>query len=78
MLKDIQDKLIKLRNKIKDLGAILNIETKRKKARELEEISSRPDLWQDRQKAQTVLSELKELERQISLWEGLRSKSDDL
>jgi len=78
MLTDVKEKLIELKEKVTSLGDLLNLKDKRKRIGELEQESSKPDLWQDRGKAQKILSELKELERIVGEWEGLRSQCEDL
>ncbi len=78
MLSELKDKLIHLKEKINNLGALLRIEDKRKRVGELELESSKPDLWQNREKAQKILSELKGLEKIIGEWEGIRSQCEDL
>jgi len=78
MLNEIKDKLKALNEKVKDLGDLLKVEDKKKRIGVLEEESSKPDLWQDRNKAQKTLSELKGLEKIVGEWESLRAKSEDL
>ena len=77
MLTELKDKLIKLNEKVQGLGGLLKLPEKRKRIGELGEESSKPDLWQNREAAQKTLSELKYLEKIVSLWEGLRAQCED-
>ena len=78
MLLDLKNDLIKLREKIGDLKSLLSLDNKRNRLAELQSASADPDLWQDRSGAQKILRELKIIEDEISLWESLRTKAEDL
>lgn len=78
MLSESKDKLTELKAKVKELGKLLKLEDKRKRIGELEQESSKPDLWQNKDKAQRTLSELKGLEKIVTMWEALRDQTDDL
>ena len=46
--------------------------------RELERQTEQPDLWQDRERAERVLTRLKGLKRRYEPWQKLRAEADDL
>ena len=46
--------------------------------RELERQTEQPDLWQDRERAERVLTRLKGLKRRYEPWQKLRAEAADL
>ena len=46
--------------------------------RELERQTEEPDLWQDRERAESVLTRLKSLKRRYEPWQRLRAEAVDL
>jgi len=78
MMHEIKNKLKTIQEKIAQLDRLLDIEAKRKRVGELQVESGKPDLWQDRNKAQAVLRELKGTEGELKLWENLRSRCEDM
>ncbi len=61
-----------------DLQRYLNIEAKRKEIQRLEEQAASPDFWNDRDRAQQVMSELSALRKQVEEYEKLAQRIQDV
>ncbi|PYU29373.1 MAG: peptide chain release factor 2, partial [Acidobacteria bacterium] len=59
-------------------GAIFDVPRHRKLLAELEAVSSKPDFWQDQEKAQQVLQQRKSAESRVSADEKLSRISSDI
>ncbi len=57
---------------------IFEVDVKKEKISELKKLSEAPDFWNDQQKAQSVLQEIKSLENWVNLWEDLNSRYTNL
>ena len=62
---------------LRNIEAVLDLETMRKEQRELERDASVPNLWDDPARAQQVTSRLSYVQGEISKLERLRSRLDD-
>ncbi|TMB96646.1 MAG: peptide chain release factor 2 [Chloroflexi bacterium] len=60
------------------MAVFLDLPRVRKELAELEAQSSRPDLWNDRQRAQHVLKRLGLLRTRVERWDGFTKRADDL
>lgn len=74
----MHEQIKELKEKIEKLGSFLKIEEKRAKVAELQKLSSVADFWQDSNNAKKIMQEMKNLEKEINDWEGLRSETEDL
>ncbi len=54
-------------------GGIFDIESLKSKMKDLEEKTSDPSLWDDRKKAEGILSELKRIKKRIESWQTLHN-----
>lgn len=68
-MKELKEKLDTLLKKVQ-------VEEKRKKVRELEVISAKPDFWQDWKNAQEVMKVLSKLQKEIEIVENLQTLAD--
>ncbi len=75
---DSHKQLEELMERIQSSIRFLDLDEKRKKARELEAQSMKSDLWNDPQHARTVTQELSRLQELISVWEKLESDAKSL
>ncbi len=57
---------------------IFEVDSKKQRIDELKKISEAPDFWNDQQKAQSTLQEIKSLENWVNLWEDLNSRYTNL
>src|SRR3954449_4517005 len=57
---------------------IFDLETKERRATELESLTSAPGFWDDQSTAQKVLREADSLRSEITLWRDLASRADNL
>ncbi|MBN2057292.1 MAG: peptide chain release factor 2 [Candidatus Saganbacteria bacterium] len=78
MLDEFKLELNKLKEKAKDLHALLKVEVKQKRLAEIEAEVADPKLWQDQDRARKLMQEKKALEREITTYRQLVSGSDDL
>ncbi len=67
-----------LKTKIEKLGSFLKIEEKRRQIAALQKKCSAPDFWQDANNAKKVMQQMKNLEKEVKEWEGLRFETEDL
>ncbi len=63
---------------LKNTGGLFDILGKKQKAKEFEELMSRPDFWKDSDKSAEISQQLKSLKREIELWESLKNEISDL
>ena len=59
-------------------GGIFERDRVESRLRELERETERPDLWQDRERAEGILTRLKSLKRRFDPWQKLRAEVADL
>ena len=78
MLDDLKREASALKEKIKKIGGYLKVEEKKKKIGGLQPETQDPKLWEDPNRAKRLLRELKGLEKEVSEWEGTRSRLEDL
>lgn len=78
MLQDIKTELLVLKGKADELAKLLAIDVKEASIKELQKQATSPDLWNNPQKAQKMLQELKSQETQLSNWGRIKAKMDDL
>jgi len=78
MLDDFKLEVNKLKDKARELGDILKVQEKKKKLGELEVQAADPKLWENQKQAKSLLQEKKGLEKEISAWEELVNKTEDL
>ncbi|MFP4363759.1 MAG: peptide chain release factor 2 [Spirochaetia bacterium] len=78
MLSDLQLKIHDLRTEILDTWGIFDPEGIRQKISDLELKTGDPEFWNDRTRAEKILSELNRLKNRIEPWEDLNKKSKDL
>ncbi len=73
MAQDHSDELKTLRSRLVEAESYLRIDVQRQRCQELEVESSRPDLWDDPEKARAVTSELSAVNDDISTYDQLVS-----
>ncbi|HUQ84818.1 MAG TPA: peptide chain release factor 2 [Candidatus Limnocylindrales bacterium] len=69
-----------IKDKVEKLVEKVEVESKRQKIKELEVMSMKPDLWQDHQKAASIMKDLSDLQKEleeIELLELLVSEAED-
>ncbi len=74
---DFPEELKSLDATLRNIEAVLDLDTLRRDRAELEEQASAPDLWDDQARAQDVNSRLSYVSSEISRLESLRSRLDD-
>ena len=78
MLDELKRETSGLDEKIKKIGDYLKIEEKKKRIGGLQSETQDPKLWEDPDRAKRLLRELKGVEKEVSEWEGARSRLEDL
>ncbi|MCH6546531.1 MAG: PCRF domain-containing protein, partial [Deltaproteobacteria bacterium] len=58
-------------------GGVFDLDTKEKRLQEINQISSRPDFWNDSDKAQTLLKEQAGLKETLEGWQRNRTHLDE-
>ena len=58
-------------------GGLFDPDTLRSRIQELEEKSAVPDLWNDRERAEQVMSDLKRLQNRLLPWQELKTESQE-
>ncbi|MFB3061217.1 MAG: peptide chain release factor 2 [Candidatus Binatia bacterium] len=77
MLDDTKDQLTQLVERLDLLGGVFDLDTKEKRLQEINQISSRPDFWNDSDKAQTLLKEQGGLKETLKCWQRNRTHLDE-
>lgn len=63
---------------LKDLSESLDLEGRKKRIAEIDDIISAPDFWNDPEAGQTIMQEKKRLESKVDHYNRLAGKMDDL
>ncbi|MGH7827384.1 MAG: peptide chain release factor 2, partial [Candidatus Binatia bacterium] len=69
MLEETKEQLARLEERLELLRGVFDLETKQKRIEDLNQITSRPDFWNDGEKAQGILKEQSSLREIIDAWE---------
>ena len=77
-MQEIQKQIDKLKEEVKNLGQMLNIESKCTQVKELQLKMSEPDFWTDSKRAASVVAAIKEAKSDVDDWEDLRSRLNNL
>lgn len=77
-MRDFTDELAELRKRVEDASGYLRVGEARLRLRELEQRASRPDLWDDPERARTVTTELARVKDDVDLVEGLERRLSDV
>ncbi|MCI5679039.1 peptide chain release factor 2 [Anaerotignum sp.] len=64
--------------KLEEMGASLDVAGAKEKITELEELSADPDFWNDLEKSQKTLQQLKALKNKVGKYEDLVTKYEDI
>ncbi|MFR1563352.1 MAG: peptide chain release factor 2 [Anaerotignum faecicola] len=64
--------------KLKEMGASLDVAGAKEKITELEELSADPEFWNDLEKSQKTLQKLKALKNKVGKYEGLVTTYEDI
>src|SRR4029453_8292752 len=70
-MRDFTELLADLRRRVDDARAYLQIDAARNRLAELEQEASRPDLWDDQDKARKVTTELARIRDDLEVFDGL-------
>ncbi|HXG53534.1 MAG TPA: peptide chain release factor 2 [candidate division Zixibacteria bacterium] len=73
MLEETREQLTRLEERLELLRRRLDVDGKRKRVAELEQLTSKPDFWSDGEKAQAILKEQASLKDLIQAWERHRA-----
>jgi peptide chain release factor 2 len=76
-LRDLSDDLKDLRARLEEAAGYLRVEELRAKRPQLEAEASRPDLWDDAERARRVTAELSGVNDDIGQYEGIEQRLDD-
>ncbi len=76
-MRDFSDDISSLRKRLDEAREYLNVEALRARKPELETEASRPDLWDDADKARAVTGELSSVTSDLELYDGLVGQVDD-
>jgi peptide chain release factor 2 len=77
-MRDFTEELRDLRRRVTDAHAYLRIDDARARLEQLETDASRPDLWDDPEKARLVTTEMSRVRADIELVDGLDERVSDL
>ncbi|MGB2694207.1 MAG: peptide chain release factor 2 [Dehalococcoidia bacterium] len=75
---DLQTRVRQLTDRISDLLMRLDVAALEQEAQQLERESTRPDLWDDQQSAQTTMKRMADLKARVETWRGLESRAAEL
>ncbi len=76
-MRDLSDELRGLRGRVDEAAGYLKVDELRARQPQLEAEASRPDLWDDPDKARRVTSDLASVNDDLAAFDGLRSRLDD-
>ncbi|MCG8589341.1 MAG: peptide chain release factor 2 [Proteobacteria bacterium] len=76
-LSELNERLDRLRRRLDEFRGVFDLGAVRARHEELERESGRPDLWEDRERAERVLREKTSLERELTLHSQLGGLLDD-
>ncbi|HEY3353559.1 MAG TPA: peptide chain release factor 2 [Polyangia bacterium] len=71
------DLLRSLDEKLDNLRGIFDVDAKRRRVEELDELAGAPDFWTNAQSAQTQLKEMAQLKAVVTAWDAQRRAVDD-
>src|SRR3954454_1199623 len=77
-MRDFSEDLADLRRRVVDAHAYLRVDEARRRLVELEQEASRPDLWDDPDKARKVTTELSSVKEDVDLVDGLDRRLSDV
>ncbi|MFQ5853140.1 MAG: peptide chain release factor 2 [Candidatus Binatia bacterium] len=77
MLEETKEQLTHLEERLELLGGVFDLDGKRKRVEELNLLTSRPDFWNDGEKAQGVLKEQAYLKEILESWEKYRASLEE-
>ena len=77
-MRDVSDEISRLRTRLAEAGGYLKIEELRARRPQLETEASRPDLWDDADKARSVTGELAAVSEDLDLYDSLNSRIEDV
>jgi peptide chain release factor 2 len=77
-MRDYTEPLADLRHRVDDARAYLQIDAARARLAELQEEASRPDLWNDQDRARKVTRELARVRDDLELIDGLEDRQSEL
>ncbi len=78
MFEELTERLKKIELKIQEFHQTLNIEVKAEKMRQLQLAMAAPDFWNDPQKSQAVIEELKTIKEDVDDYRNLHGKFQEL
>jgi peptide chain release factor 2 len=76
-MRDLTDELKGLRGRVDEAAGYLKVDELRARQPQLEAEASRPDLWDDPDRARQVTSDLASVNDDLAAFDGLRSRLDD-
>jgi peptide chain release factor 2 len=76
-MRDLSDELKGLRGRVDEAAGYLKVDELRARQPQLEAEASRPDLWDDPDRARRVTSDLSSVNDDLAAFDGLRSRLDD-
>jgi peptide chain release factor 2 len=76
-MRDLTDELKGLRSRVDEAAGYLNVDELRARQPQLEAEASRPDLWDDADRARRVTADLSAVNDDLARYEGLVSRLDD-
>ncbi|HEX5064703.1 MAG TPA: peptide chain release factor 2 [Myxococcota bacterium] len=75
---ELVQRLRQLRERVDEIRGVFDVEGLRARHAELESRSADPALWDDRERAETLLREKRRLERELATWSRLGTSLDDV
>ncbi|HKY64220.1 MAG TPA: peptide chain release factor 2 [bacterium] len=77
MSKDLKGAVLSLQEKLSQVRGVFDVDTKKKRADELEAFSAQPDFWNDSLKAKSLSKELDDAKSELAYFKDLQGKVDD-
>ncbi len=77
MLQDLINRTTSCKQKLEELVSHLDLESRQKDLASLQIESENPNLWDDREHAQTVLKKINDLQDEVNSWKNLTAKIND-